>query len=146
MLVKRTLMLVAVAFTIVTATAAFAGRGNGNGYGNGNGGNGGGNRGGVCPYGQGAGGGNAGDPGTCPLYGDRIGGVVTDIDGANLEFVVDTGEGLVTVVMDANTVIKMGNTLLTFADLKVGQTVRAVGELDGGVMYAAQVNVRYRGR
>lgn len=144
MLVKRTLLLVAVGCTIVLATAAYAGRGNGNGYGNGGNGNPGG--GGNCPYGQQGGGGNAGDQGTCPQYGDRIGGVITNIDGANLEFVVDTGNGLVTVVVDENTIIKMGNTPLTFADLKVDQTVRAAGELDGSILYAAQVNVRYRGR
>lgn len=144
MLVKRTLMLVTVGIAIVIATAAYAGRGNGNGYGNG--GNGGGNRGGVCPYGQQGGGGSKSNQGSCPNYGDRISGVISSIDGANLSFSVDTGEGLVTVVVDENTVIKMGNTRLTFADLKAGQTVAAVGDLDGSVLYAAQVNVKYRGR
>ncbi len=122
---KKTAFLVALAVAVAIAgSAVSAGRGNG---------------GGTCPYGgQGNG---SGSGGTCPGACVQVGGVIQSI--ADQAILLDTG---VTVVVSADTVIKMGKTTIALSDLKAGQTITACGELIDSTLTASVVNVKYKGK
>lgn len=118
------------AFTLLTG-AAMAGRGPGNGQGNGQG---------NCPYGGGGPNGPA-----CPYGSVQIDGVVAAVPAGD-SFQLDTEDGLVTVVVTDETIIKMGRQQIALADIDAGMTVRASGDFQNGEFLAGMVTVRYRGR
>lgn len=78
---------------------------------------------------------------------ERIEGVIAEIDYDAMRLVVDTGDALITVQADEDTIIKMGrHGTLTFGDLAVDQTIAASGEAEDGILYAARINIKYRGK
>lgn len=77
-----------------------------------------------------------------PFGATRIEGTIGAIDADAQQIVVAD----VTVQVTADTVIKMGSKAIAFADLKVGMTVAACGVLDGDVLVASRVNVKYQGK
>jgi len=135
---KLSVLLVAVLSILLISGAVLAGRGPGSGNG------------GQCPYGyQGRGccpGGGGGRGGQCPYNGTKIDGKITGVDSTNKTIAVDTGNGIITVVVTDKTVIKIGPDETTFGKLEVGQTVRACGELKEKTLTAWVVTVRYRGK
>lgn len=68
----------------------------------------------------------------------RIEGEIDSIDYTLEEFVV----GTVTVQITEDTVITKKHVPITFADLEVGMTVCACGELVGDVLTATKINVK----
>ena len=72
----------------------------------------------------------------------RVEGVITAIDGDAQQIVLDTGA---VVQATPATVIRMKRDLLTFDDLAVGQTVRACGLMEGDVLIANRITIRYGG-
>jgi len=72
----------------------------------------------------------------------RIEGQIAAIDSVNLQIIVN---GII-VQATPNTLIRMKDTPITFADLKVGMTVRACGILDGNVLKAHTITVKYLGK
>ena len=72
----------------------------------------------------------------------RIEGVITAIDAANQQLSVD---GL-TVQVTPETVIMMQEQVLSFDDLKVGMTVVVCGMMDGDVLKAHRIMVKYGGK
>lgn len=73
--------------------------------------------------------------------GTRIEGEITAIDLNNQQIVV-TG---VTVQVTPETVIKMRGQVILFGDLKVGMTVAACGTMEGDVLVAYRITVKYGG-
>jgi hypothetical protein len=69
-------------------------------------------------------------------------GEITSIDPVELTLVVDN----VTVQVTKDTIIKMKTQLITFEDLKVGQTVKVCGTMDNDVLVAKKICVKYGGR
>jgi hypothetical protein len=71
----------------------------------------------------------------------RIEGVITDIDSANQQLIVDT----VVVQVTPNTKITMKDAVISFDDLQVGMTVMACGVMEEEILNAHKVNVKYCG-
>ena len=72
----------------------------------------------------------------------RIEGKIEAIDSANLQIIVDGN----IVQATPNTLIRMKDTPISFDDLKVGMTVRVCGILDGNVLKAHTITVKYLGK
>ena len=72
----------------------------------------------------------------------RVEGVITAIDAEALQIVVSD----LTVQITPNTVITMGGTVLDFEDLSVGMTAMVCGVMDGEVLKANKINVKYQGK
>jgi FlaG/FlaF family flagellin (archaellin) len=72
----------------------------------------------------------------------RIEGQIAAIDAANLQIVVNG----VTVQVTTNTLIRMKDVPITFDDLKVGMTVVVCGLMDGDVLKAHAITVKYLGK
>lgn len=123
-----------------------AGRGRGMGPGAGRGGPGA----GMClmgPFAGAAGMTAAGrGPGAgCP-FGTQVCGQITAIDSPGLALRVDTGNEVVLVRTDGNTLLKSGPSVISFNEFRTGQSVCSSGTLDGQTLKANVVNVRFRGR
>ena len=71
----------------------------------------------------------------------EVEGKIASIDPVAMQIVVDD----LTIQVTATTIIKMKTTVIKFEDLKVGMTVKACGEMDGGVLVAKKICVRYGG-
>ena len=80
------------------------------------------------------------DGNQCP--GDKIFGKIVEIDANALTLVVDTDAGKFTVQVTEKTVIKKRCQTIGFADLKVGLSIMARGELMGHVLVADLICVR----
>lgn len=78
--------------------------------------------------------------GQCPNTCVRIEGAIENIDPAARQLVVAG----TTVAVTENTIIKQNGRLIEFEDLEVGQTVAACGVLDGNVLVANRITVRFR--
>ena len=72
----------------------------------------------------------------------RIEGQIAAIDAANLQIVVN----VVTVQVTPSTLIRMKDVPITFDDLKVGMTVVVCGLMDGNVLKAHTITVKYLGK
>jgi len=71
----------------------------------------------------------------------RIEGVITDIDSANQQLIVDG----VVVQVTPNTEITMKDAVISFDDLQVGMTVMVCGVMEEEILKAHKVNVEYCG-
>jgi len=71
----------------------------------------------------------------------QVTGIITAIDSAAQQILV----GGVTVQATPTTLFTMKTTSITFADLKVGMTVKVCGkwDIDGDVFIAQKINVMY---
>ncbi|MDH4271505.1 MAG: DUF5666 domain-containing protein [Candidatus Aminicenantes bacterium] len=72
----------------------------------------------------------------------RIEGLITAIDSANLQIIV----GTTAVQVTPTTIIRIKDIPITFADLKLGMTVRVCGIFDGNVLKAHTITVKYLGK
>ncbi len=72
----------------------------------------------------------------------RIEGKIEAIDSANLQLIVN---GTI-VQATPETLIRMKDMPISFNDLKVGMTVRVCGILDGNVLKAHAITVKYLGK
>jgi len=72
----------------------------------------------------------------------RIEGKIAAIDSANLQLIVN---GII-VQATPTTIIRIKDIPITFADLKVGMTVRVCGIFDGTVLKAHTITVKYLGK
>lgn len=72
----------------------------------------------------------------------RIEGVISEIDAGAMQIVVDDQ----VVQVTNTTVIKKNGRTFAFEDLQVGMTVACCGIMDGDVLVANRINVKYCGR
>jgi hypothetical protein len=72
----------------------------------------------------------------------QIEGKITTIT-ANLRQITVGG---VTVQVTDATAITMNDQILSFDDLKFGMTVRVCGKMDGDILIAEQINIKYLGK
>jgi hypothetical protein len=69
-------------------------------------------------------------------------GVISEIDSANQQIVVNG----ISVQVTSTTLIQMQREPISFDDLAVGMTVKICGKLDGDILYAEQITVKYLGK
>ena len=72
----------------------------------------------------------------------QIEGIIAAIDTANQQITV----GDVIVQATPDTAITMKDQVVTFDDLKVGMTVRVCGKMDGDLLIAEKINIKYLGK
>lgn len=77
-----------------------------------------------------------------------IGGVITAIDSGALEITLDdetTVDAADAIITIAGKSPEKGQTVIPFDGLELGMTVQACGIMDGDVLVANKINVRYCG-
>ena len=74
--------------------------------------------------------------------GVRIEGVIGAIDPGSQQLLV----GDVTVQVTPNTIITMGSEEILFDDLAVGMTVVVCGKVEGDLLFAHKITVKYKGK
>ena len=72
----------------------------------------------------------------------QIEGTIDAVDAANQQITV----GDVIVQATPDTAITMKDQVISFDDLKVGMTVRVCGKMDGDLLIAEKINVKYLGK
>jgi hypothetical protein len=72
----------------------------------------------------------------------QIEGVIDSIDEGTMQLTIDD----LTVQVTNDTVITLRRDPITFDNLEVGMTVMVCGQMDGDILDACKINVKYKGK